>query len=176
MLHGTHITLRARHEDDVPVLQAELHDDIANRSRADSRPWRPLPPGSAQSPYAVTGPSEEAACFSVVETASGELAGEALLWGIDTHNRSAHLGVALRPGHRRRGLSVDVLRVLCRYGFVVLGLRRLQLETLTDNEPMIRAATRAGFTIEGRLRRSAWVCGEFLDQAVLGLLAEEWQE
>ncbi|GAB7183806.1 GNAT family protein [Kitasatospora sp. Ki12] len=176
MLQGSHITLRARHEDDVPVLQAELYDDVATRSRADSRPWRPLPPGSAQSPYAVTGPSEEAACFSVVETASGELAGEALLWGIDTHNRSAHLGLALRPGHRRRGLAVDVVRVLCRYGFVVLGLRRLQLETLTDNEPMIRAAIRAGFTVEGRLRRSAWACGEFLDQAVLGLLAEEWQE
>ncbi|MER7769456.1 GNAT family protein [Kitasatospora sp. NPDC096140] len=175
MLQGTHITLRARHEADVPVLQTELHDDVATRSRADSRPWRPLPPGSAQSPYAVTGPSDEAACFSVVDTASGELAGEALLWGIDAHNRSAHLGLALRPGHRGRGFATDVVRVLCRYGFVVLGLHRLQLETLADNTPMIRAATGAGFTAEGRLRGAAWACGEFVDQVVLGLLAEEWR-
>ncbi len=175
MLQGAHITFRARHEADIPVFQAELYDDVATRSRADSRPWRPVPPGSAQSPYVVAGPSDEAVPFSVVETASGELAGEALLWGIDTHNRNAHLGVALRPGHRGRGLAADVLRVLCHYGFPVLGLRRLQLETLADNTPMLRAAARAGFTVEGTLRRSAWVYGDFADQVILGLLAEEWQ-
>ncbi|MFE6056348.1 GNAT family N-acetyltransferase [Kitasatospora sp. NPDC056446] len=176
MLHGTHITLRARHDADIPVLQTELHDDVATRSRADSRPWRPLPPGSPQSPYLVGAPSDEAACFSVVETATGELAGEALVWGIDTHNRSAHLGVALLPGHRGRRLAPDVLRVLCRYAFPVLGLHRLQLETAADNVPMLRAAARAGFTVEGRLRHASWACGEFVDQTVLGLLAEEWRD
>ncbi|MFJ6378513.1 GNAT family N-acetyltransferase [Kitasatospora sp. NPDC092039] len=175
MLQGAHITLRARHDADLPVLLAELYDDVATRSRADSRPWRPVPPGPAHSPYAVTGPSDEAACFSVVETATGELAGEALLWGIDTHNRSAHVGLALRPGHRGRGLAPDVLRVLGHYAFPVLGLRRLQLETLADNTAMLRAAAAAGFTPEGRLRRSAWAHGEFVDQVVLGLLVEEWQ-
>ncbi|MGW7449548.1 GNAT family N-acetyltransferase [Kitasatospora sp. NPDC054795] len=175
MLQGTRITLRARHDADLPVLLAELYDDVATRSRADSRPWRPIPPGSADSPYVVAGPSDEAACFSVVETASGELAGEALLWGIDAHNRSAHVGLALLPGHRGRGLSPDVLRVLCDYAFPVLGLRRLQLETLADNAPMLRAATGVGFTVEGRLRQAAWAYGEFVDQMVLGLLAEEWR-
>ncbi|MBD0673649.1 GNAT family N-acetyltransferase [Streptomyces sp. CBMA156] len=175
MLQGALITLRARHDADLPVLQSELYDDVATRSRADSRPWRPLPPGSAHSPYAVAGPSDEAACFSVVETASGELAGEAILWGIDSHNRSAHLGVALLPGHRGRGLAPDVLRVLCHYAFPVLGLHRVQLETLADNAPMLRAAGRAGFTVEGRLRGAAWADGSFVDQVVLGLLVEEWQ-
>lgn len=173
MLQGTHITLRARHDADLPVLLAELYDDVATRSRADSRPWRPIPPGSAASPYAVSGPTDEAACFSVVETATGELAGEALLWGIDAHNRGAHVGLALLPGHRGRGLAPDVLRVLCHYAFPVLGLRRLQLETLADNAPMLRAAARVGFTVEGRLRQAAWANGEFVDQVVLGLLAEE---
>ncbi|WP_031066412.1 GNAT family N-acetyltransferase [Streptomyces sp. NRRL WC-3742] len=174
MLHGAQVILRARHEGDVPVLQAELYDDVATRARADSRPWRPIPPGSAQSPYVVSGPSEDAACFSVVEAASGELAGEALLWGTDVHNRVGHVGIALRPRHRGRGFAADVLRVLCRYGFVVLGLHRLQVETLADNAPMVRAAVRAGFAVEGTLRRSAWVCGEFADEVVLGQLAEEW--
>ncbi|MEU6534558.1 GNAT family protein [Streptomyces sp. NPDC047000] len=174
MIRGERTGLRARHESDVPVLQAELYDDVVTRSRADSRPWRPVPPGSQDSPFAVAGPSDEAACFSVVELQSQELAGEALLWGIDTHNRSAHLGIALRPAFRGRGLSVDVLHVLCEYGFAVRGLRRLQIETLTDNAPMLAAAAGAGFTREGTLRRSAWVYGAFADEAVLGLLAEEW--
>jgi len=36
---------------------------------------------------------------------------------------------------------------------------------------MIRAASRAGFVHEGRLRRAAWVNGEFVDEVILGLLA-----
>ncbi|MFE0462155.1 GNAT family N-acetyltransferase [Kitasatospora sp. NPDC058965] len=175
MLPGDRITLRARHEADVPVLQAELYDDVPTRARADSRPWRPIPPGSAHSPYAVAGPSEEAAPFSVVETATGELVGEAILWGVDLHNRTGHLGLSLRPGYRGRGFAADAVRVLCRYGFEVRGLHRLQVETLADNAAMIRAATAAGFTVEGTLRRAAWVCGEFLDEVVLGQLAEEWR-
>jgi RimJ/RimL family protein N-acetyltransferase len=175
MLQGTHITLRARHEADVPVLHAELYEDVLTRSRGDSRPWRPIPSGSAQSPFAVAEVTDEVAPFSVVEAASGELVGEALLWGIDSHNRLGHLGLALRPGFRGRGYGLDVVRVLCRYGFSVRGLHRLQVETLADNEPMRRAAVSAGFTLEGTMRRTAWVCGEWLDEVVFGLLAEEWQ-
>lgn len=172
MLRGTKVGLRARHESDVPVLHAELYDDVATRSRADSRPWRPITPDSAASPYAVTDPGDRAACFSVVSLENDELAGEALLWGIDTHNRSAHLGISLRPVFRSRGFGVDVLRVLCDYGFTVRGLHRLQLETLADNTAMIRAASRAGFTQEGTLRSSAWVSGEFVDEVIFGLVAE----
>jgi RimJ/RimL family protein N-acetyltransferase len=64
--------------------------------------------------------------------------------------------------------------VLCAYGFTVRGLHRLQFETLADNTSMIRAASRAGFVQEGTLRRAAWVNGEFVDEVIFGLLAENW--
>ena len=105
MLRAGKVGLRARDEADVAVLHAELYEDIATRARADSRPWRPIPPGSAASPYAVTEPRDDLACFSVVELDTGELAGEALLWAIDLHNRIAHLGLSLRPAFRGRGLA-----------------------------------------------------------------------
>ncbi|MFG3053405.1 GNAT family N-acetyltransferase [Kitasatospora sp. NPDC048239] len=174
MLQTERVALRARHDEDIPVLQAELYNDIATRSRADTRPWLPIPPG-APSPYAVADAPADVAFFSVVDTASGELAGEALLWGVDTHNRTAHLGLALRPAFRGRGLAGEALTVLCRYGFTVRGLNRLQVDTLADNLAMVAAARRAGFALEGTLRRSAWVCGAFEDEVVLGLLAEEWR-
>jgi RimJ/RimL family protein N-acetyltransferase len=174
-MHSGSIGLRARHDSDIEVLQAELYDDVATRSRADSRPWRPISPGSALSPYTVREPSDAAACFSVIELPDQELAGEALLWGIDGHNRTAHLGVSLRPDFRSRNLGTDVVRALCEYGFAVLGLQRLQIETLSDNLPMIKAATKAGFALEGTLRRSAWVYGTFCDEVILGLLSGEWE-
>jgi RimJ/RimL family protein N-acetyltransferase len=172
MLRGTKVALRARQAADVAVLHAELYEDVAIRSRADSRPWRPVAEGS--SPYVVGEPRDDVSFFSVVELASGELAGEALLWSIDRHNRAAHLGISLRPSFRGRGLGVDVVRTLCTYGFSVLGLYRLQVETLADNAAMIRAAAQAGFVREGVRRRAAWVAGDFVDEVILGLLATDW--
>jgi RimJ/RimL family protein N-acetyltransferase len=167
--------LRARLPEDVPVLHAELHDDVEIRARADSRPWQPVPPTGGLSPYEPHAPTDREAVFSVVDLATSVLAGEAMLWGIDTHNRGAHLGLSLLPGARGRGLGTDVVRLLCHYGFTVRGLHRLQLETLADNTAMIRAATAAGFTLEGTLRGSAWVHGAFADEVIFGLPVGEWR-
>jgi RimJ/RimL family protein N-acetyltransferase len=170
MLRGELVLLRARREDDVPVLHAELYDDVATRSRADSRSWRPLPV-TVDSPYAPRERSESTAAFSVVELRSDELAGEALLWGIDLHNRCGHVGLSLRPSFRGRGLGLDTVRVLTTYGFATLGLHRLQIDTLAENESMIATAGRAGYAREGTLRGAAWVDGAFVDEVVLGRVA-----
>jgi RimJ/RimL family protein N-acetyltransferase len=175
MLRGDRVGLRARHEADVAILDAELYADTAMHALLSERPWRPLPPGSAASPYAVEDPTDEATCFSVVELASDELVGDALLWGIDTHNRIAHLGIGLRPKFHGQGMGKDVVRVLCHYGFGLRGLHRLQVDTLASNTAMIRTAEANGFVREGTLRRSAWIHGEFVDEVILGLLADEWR-
>jgi len=173
VLQGELVTLRARWAADVPVLQAELHDDVATHIRADSRPWRPISPGSEASPYAVSNVRDDAAAFSVVELATGKLAGEAVLWGINTHHRNAHIGIALVSDCRGRGLGLDTVRVLCHYGFAILGLHRLQLETATDNEAMRRTAGQAGFSLEGVQREAFWTDGRFVDDAIFGLLAAD---
>ncbi|HEU5267725.1 MAG TPA: GNAT family protein [Jatrophihabitans sp.] len=174
MLRGATVALRARVDADVAVLHAELYDDIVTRSRADGRPWRPVSADAAAAPFRKTEPTADAELFSVIELARDELAGAAELWHIDLHNRSAHLGVTLRPAFRGRGLGTDVVRVLCLYGFAVRGLHRLQLETLADNTAMIRAATRNGFVHEGTLRAAAWLGGEFVDEALYGILDWQW--
>jgi len=176
MLRVGKVGLRARDQADIAVLHAELYEDIATHMRADSRPWRPIPAGSSASPYAIGEPRDDVACFSAVELVSGELAGEALLWAIDLHNRTAHLGLSLRPAFRGRGLGTDVVLALCEYGFAVRGLHRLQVDTLAGNTAMIRAASRAGFVREGMLRGAAWVDGEFADEVILGLLASDRQQ
>jgi len=175
MLRGAKVGLRARQDSDVMTLQSGLHDDVETWARSDGRPWRPISPKPDASPYRVREPVDAVEAFSVVVLAEDDrLAGEALLWGIDLHNRRAHVGLSLLPELRGRGLGVDTVLVLCHYGFAVRGLHRLQIETLSDNEAMLRAATGAGFSREGVLRGAAWVDGAFLDEVVLGLLAEEW--
>lgn len=174
MLKGNAVGLRARHEDDIPILHAGLHDDVATASRATALPWRPLMAGSKALSFMVDDSEQGHVPFSVVDLESGALVGTATLWGIDHHSRSAHVGLGLLPSARGKGYSTDVVAVLCHYGFVVRGLHRLQIETLADNPAMLRAAERNGFVREGVLRSSAWVMGEFLDEVLLGLLVQDW--
>jgi RimJ/RimL family protein N-acetyltransferase len=95
------------------------------------------------------------------------------VYAIDSHNLTGHVGLALRPAFRGRGLARETLALLCRYGFDVRGLNRLQLESLSDNEPMINTALSVGFVEEGRLRSSRSLGGSFADEVVFGLLASE---
>ncbi|WP_330350001.1 GNAT family N-acetyltransferase [Streptomyces sp. NBC_00582] len=175
MLKGDKVGLRARHDEDIPVLPAELYDDVVGGSRAEGRPWRPVSPGSKDPRLVVDDTDHAVVPFSVVELDGGTLIGTATLWGIDTHHRSAHIGLGLLPSARGKGYGTDAVAVLCHYGFVVRGLHRLRIETLADNHAMLRSAERNGFVREGVLRSSAWVMGEFLDDVLLGLLAEEWK-
>jgi RimJ/RimL family protein N-acetyltransferase len=175
-LSSEHVALRARRAKDVPVLHAQLYDDLATRALADARAWQPIPDDlAASSPYTVKASSEDAVFFSVVD-AQGEIAGEALLWRIDLHNRLADVGLALLPAFRGRGWSVEVLRLLCRYGLNVRGLNRLQLETHVDNKAMERAAVSAGFRQEGIRRQAGWALGAFGDVVLMGVLADEWSD
>ncbi|GIG69933.1 GNAT family N-acetyltransferase [Phytomonospora endophytica] len=171
MLHGENLTLRPRTEADVAVLHAEIYEDLTVRPLADTRPWTPRLPGD--SPFAVPTGIDDAVFFSIADD-TGELAGACELWGIDAHQRSAHIGIALRPAWRGRGLASDTVAVLCHYAFDTRGLHRVGLETLTSNTPMIAAATRNGFTEEGRLRQAQWAHGTWHDRVLFGLLRGEW--
>jgi RimJ/RimL family protein N-acetyltransferase len=179
MLRGELTGLRARANGDAEILHTELYEDVGEWVRGSHRPWTPLPKGP-RSPYALpdddrkADPDTSAAEFSIVELISGDLAGSCALWGMDTHNRYGHIGIELRPAYRGRGLGLDAVRVVCRYGFSILGLHRMQLETLADNNAMIAVAEKAGFTREGTLRGESWVNGVFVDTVVFGLLAEEF--
>ncbi|MGH3746367.1 MAG: GNAT family N-acetyltransferase, partial [Micromonosporaceae bacterium] len=129
MLRGRKVGLRARHEDDIPILRAGLHDDVVNASRAVGTPWQPITPGSKGWPFVADDTDQGRVSLSVVELDGGGLVGDASLWKIDNHNRSAHIGLGLLPSARGKGYGTDVVAVLCHYGFVVRGLHRLQIET-----------------------------------------------
>ncbi len=174
MLTGENVVLRARKQSDVAVLHRDLHDDVATRVRTDGRPWTPVPVEQSTFTTRDTNP-DGVASFTVADPVSDDVLGSAVLWGIDLHNRCAHIGLALVPAARGRGLAPEVLRVLCDYGFRIRGLHRIGIETLTDNEPMIRSAQSVGFVREGTIRQGAWVSGQMVDEATFGLLADEWQ-
>lgn len=174
VLRGELTGLRALTDADIEIFETELLTDVETRVRATGRPWVPVTPGAADSPYRHAEDRAAVVRFSVVELATGDLAGEAVMSGIDLHNRHAEIGLVLRPAYCGRHLGTDVVRVLCYYGFSVRGLHRIQITTLADNHAMIAAAVRAGFVLEGTMRDAAWIDGGFADGVTLSQLSGEW--
>ena len=174
MLRGELTGLRALTDADIEIFETELHTEVETRIRATGQPWVPITPGAADSPYRKAEDRAVVVRFAVIELATGDLAGEAVMSGIDLHNRRAEIGLVLRPACRGRHLGTDVVRVLCHYGFSVRGLHRIQITTLADNQAMIAAAVRAGFVLEGTMRETAWLDGAFADGVMFSQLASEW--
>lgn len=73
-----------------------------------------------------------------------------------------------------KGYGTDAVRVLLRYGFEELNLRRVSLSFLEDNDRAMRSYEKCGFRLEGR-ERQAWAYdGRRWDEIYMGLLREEW--
>lgn len=100
--------------------------------------------------------------------------GVAIIWGIDAHNRLAHLGILLPPDARKRGYGSDIIKTLCGYCFRMRNLRRVELETNATNAAMRRTAVACGFTEEGRLRQRHYDGDGYVDVITFGLLRSEW--
>ena len=173
MLRGERIGLRAVEDSDIEVFETELLNDVGTRSRADNRPWRPVAPGSPRSPYRATDDRADVVQFAAVELATSELVGEALLWGIDLHNRSAHVGISLRPAFRGKGTGhrhrPRALPLRLRGPRAAPAASRYPRRQPRDD----RGRHRAGFVLEGNQRQAAWVNGSFADEVILGQLAPE---
>jgi len=112
----------------------------------------------------------------LIETPDCQPAGACALEGISLRSRTAELGIWVAEHAWGRGLGTDAVRTLCRFGFREMNLHRIQLQVFEPNERARRAYERAGFVVEGRLRRAHFMGGRHVDVLVMGLLAEELRE
>jgi RimJ/RimL family protein N-acetyltransferase len=172
------VGLREPRRADVEVLFG-LNADAEHVSLADRRPFQPRSLASRQAQYdkQQTEQDPNLARFTIqrLEDEAGAAIGDVGLWMIDTHHRSAHIGISLLASARGHGLGRDAVEVICRFAFEIRGLERLSLETLEVNAAMQATASACGFVEEGRLRSAAWCLGRRLDDVLYGLLADEWR-
>ncbi|MEO6205588.1 MAG: GNAT family protein [Mycobacteriales bacterium] len=175
MLTGELVTLRPIERDDVPLLHAwdQDHDTWPESS---ANPYAPTSLADTFVAYDAKDPSHFRADdknLPLAVTVGDALVGSVCLWGIDTFNRRAHLGISLGPDHRGKGYGTDACRVIVRHAFVDRGLHRVQLEVLASNTAGLRAYEKAGFVRDGVLRQSAWVRGALVDEVVMSVLATD---
>ncbi|HEV8462394.1 MAG TPA: GNAT family protein [Gaiellaceae bacterium] len=108
--------------------------------------------------YAVTTVDDDAAYGGVIATRR--------------HRDNWELAYVCSEAGRGRGSMTRAVRLLATW-LLGEGIGRLEIRTHPDNVASQRLAERAGFTQEGRERKSIWLHGERHDAIVWSLLPED---
>ncbi len=124
----------------------------------------------------LEGPADRAA-FVIAEAGTGDYLGQIDLNSINNRDRKAVLGIAIAAEKDRgRGVGREAIRLLCRYGFMTLGLNRVELTVHADNERARRCYRACGFREEGVQRQAIWRDGCFWDEVLMAILREDFDE
>lgn len=100
--------------------------------------------------------------------------GNVHLTDIDWIARHAGLGIFIGDEeHWSKGYGRQAVRLILRHAFEDLGLHRVHLVVLEDNDRAIRAYEKCGFVVEGRLRRHAYKRGRFRDLILMGICVDD---
>ncbi|MBN1453524.1 MAG: GNAT family N-acetyltransferase, partial [Anaerolineales bacterium] len=105
------------------------------------------------------------------------LLGDVTLSVINWGSREAFAGIGI--GVREfwgKGFGTDAMRLILRYGFVELNLRRVSLNVFEFNQRALRSYEKAGFRVEGSQRQYIQREGRRWDIVFMGILREEWME
>jgi RimJ/RimL family protein N-acetyltransferase len=167
------LLLRLPEDRDVPAITEACQDATLAR-------WVPVPVpydvGHAQGfvasrPAAWADEEHGEMTFAVTDAAEGRLLAMVGLKAGDPGMRE--IGYWTAPWARGQGVMTGAARLTCRFGFEVLGLRRIEWWAGVGNVASRRVAEKVGFTIEGTCRARLLHRGERLDGWVGGLLAGE---
>jgi len=147
---------------DAPSLARHANDRDVWRNLRDRFP-HPYTLRDAESYIgAVAGRAPQTGFGIAVE---GEAAGTiGLVPGDDIERCSAEVGYWLGRSFRGRGIVTDALRAVTAYAFDELRLHRVFAVPFVHNEASRRVLEKAGYVLEGRMRRSAVKDGMVLDQ------------
>ena len=174
-LAGTLVRLRAVSEDDLSTL-ATWWVDPAVATFQDGGPTHPKPAKQVMDLVRSWSTNESLDVGLAVTTVDGALAGHVALHTIRPKDRVGTFGIMIGPEFQNRGIGTDATRVMLRYGFTELNLRRIELVVFGYNDRAVAAYRKAGFREEGRRREALFRGGHYYDEVVMGVLSREWAE
>jgi RimJ/RimL family protein N-acetyltransferase len=180
-LTGERVILRPYEEADLAGLQAAMADldvlRLTGSIHAEAEAFAPLTPEEQQARldwFNSRNQTDGRLDLAVVDQATGDCVGEAVLNEWDPGNQSVNFRILIGPAGQNRGLGTEATRLIVGYGFEQLGLHRISLEVYAFNPRARRAYEKAGFRVEGVLRESHRYEDQWIDAIVMSILASEW--
>lgn len=123
----------------------------------------------------VLGVEGEALQLAVELPEAGKVVGDVLLIWVSREHRQGEVGYVFHPGHGGHGYATEAAREMLRLGFDDLGLHRIIGRLDGRNTASARVLERLGMRREAHFRENEIVKGEWTDELVYAMLAEEWR-
>lgn len=94
---------------------------------------------------------------------------------VDLIHRHAEVGIMIgEVAEHNKGYGRDAIRTLLRFGFETLGLHSIEIRHMAPNEAGAHLYRSVGFQEVGVLRQHCFLRGEWVDEVVLDMLADDW--
>ena len=110
----------------------------------------------------------------IADAVSDAMIGTTSLYEINPQHARAGLGYALMPEFWGKGLATEAATLAISYGFLELGLHRIEADTEPNNVRSNRVLETLGFQREGLLRERFMHPDGIQDSLIFGLLKPEW--
>ena len=106
---------------------------------------------------------------------TGRVIGDVLLVWTSRKHRQGEIGYVFHPGYGGKGYATEAAEVMLRIGFEGLGLHRICGRLDGRNAASGRVLERLGMRREAYLRQNEIVKGEWTDEMIYAVLADEWR-
>jgi len=93
---------------------------------------------------------------------------------VSTTHAQGEVGYVVSPAHAGRGLASEGAAAMLAIGFDRWGLHRMVGRCDARNVASAAVLRKLGMREEARFRENEWVKGEWTDEQVFAMLAEEW--
>jgi RimJ/RimL family protein N-acetyltransferase len=172
LLETPRLVLRRFRSDDVPAFSAYRSDPEIARYQSWSAPYSLETAAERIRTYTTDEAEPGWFQYAVELKADGCLIGDV---GVNLHEnlRQADLGCSMAPGRQGYGYAIEAVRAVLQDRFAS-GLRRMSAQCDARNLRSAHLLERAGFRLEGERPAFTWLKGEWIDERLYGLLAEQW--
>ncbi len=173
VLKGKHVVLRPpRPIDKTDRFACGRNAEYVRMMGGDFERMPPLTPEEVDAWYDRM--AAEPCCWAIDN--KRQCIGTARLHSFDSAHRRARYAIGIfNAAAWGLGLGTEATRLVVGYGFQTLELHRIDLRVLAYNERAIASYKKCGFVVEGVERESALVAGEWHDDVMMSVLAQEYR-
>lgn len=170
MLEGKNVNLRVMEKDDLPLLAGWFNDlEVFGQ-------YNPLHQMSKVEAEKLLENPLELKPFLIEKKDGSKVGFMTHFYVLHPAGKLLEIGYSLLPSERGKGYCTEAVLILTDYLFLSRDVRRIQAQTDARNMASRRVLEKAGFKMEGALRKTLFIGGEWRDTCVYSILREEWKE
>jgi RimJ/RimL family protein N-acetyltransferase len=165
-----------------PLSLDDLDDLLAYRGQPDVCRYLPFEPMTPEvlrerldgGNLARTSIASEGDALTLGADLDGRVIGDVVLFFHSRVHRAGELGYVFHPAVEGHGYATEACLAVLALAFGELGLHRVTARLDARNVASARLAARLGMRLEAHFVRNEWFKGEWSDELVYAILADEW--